>query len=58
MLKPGGRFCLVANLRLPYENAIRECFGGFDVECEERGYKVLSAVKRDKSVAPMRTDLV
>jgi len=57
-LKYGGRFYLVANLRLPYENKIRECFGDFRVECQERGYKVLSSVKHDKSVAPMRTGLV
>jgi 16S rRNA (guanine1207-N2)-methyltransferase len=58
VLKAGGRFYLVANLRLPYENTIRDCFGGFHVECEDHGYKVLSAVKRDKSIAPMRPGLV
>ncbi len=46
VLKPGGRFYLVANVRLPYENTIRDYFGGFRVECEEHGYKVLSSVKK------------
>ncbi len=46
VLKPGGRFYLVANVRLPYENTIRDCFGGFRVECEDHGYKVLSSVKK------------
>ena len=46
VLKPGGRFYLVANVRLPYENTIRDCFGDFCVECEDHGYKVLSAVKK------------
>lgn len=45
VLKPGGRFYLVANVRLPYENTIRDRFGDFRVECEDRGYKVLSSVK-------------
>jgi len=58
LLKPGGRFYLVANLRLPYENTVRDCFGGFQVECQERGYKVLSSVKHDKNVVPTRTGLV
>jgi len=46
VLKPGGRFYLVANVRLPYENTIRDWFGGFRVECEDQGYKVLSSVKK------------
>jgi 16S rRNA (guanine1207-N2)-methyltransferase len=46
VLKPGGRFYLVANKRLPYENTIRDCFGGFHAECEDHGYKVLSSVKK------------
>ena len=46
VLKHGGRFYLVANVRLPYENAIRDWFGGFHVECEDHGYKVLSSVKK------------
>jgi 16S rRNA (guanine1207-N2)-methyltransferase len=46
VLKPGGRLYLVANQRLPYENTIRDCFGGFRVEREDHGYKVLSSVKK------------
>lgn len=46
VLNPGGRLYLVANVRLPYENTIRDCFGSFRVECEAHGYKVLSSVKK------------
>ncbi len=45
-LKPGGRLYVVANARLPYETTIRDWFGNLGVECEARGYKVLSAVKK------------
>jgi len=47
VLKPGGRFYLVANARLPYERSIRERFGSFLVESEDQGYKVISALKQD-----------
>lgn len=45
-LKPGGRFLLVANRHLPYEQGLVAGFAHFRVLAEEGGYKVIEAVAR------------
>jgi 16S rRNA (guanine1207-N2)-methyltransferase len=42
MLRPGGRFYLVANRFLPYEDAIREVLGTVEMVYSDSRYKVLS----------------
>ncbi len=41
LLRPGGRFYLVANRFIPYEDAIRQCLGQVDTIHEDRRFKVL-----------------
>ena len=42
-LRPGGRLRLVANRQLPYENTLKEVFGGFREIVAADGFKVLQA---------------
>ncbi len=44
-LRPGGRFRLVANRRLPYEAALRAGFAALRVTGEAEGYKLLEATR-------------
>ena len=46
VLRPGGRFYLVANRFLPYEDAIREALGTVKMIYSDNQFKVLRAVKR------------
>lgn len=43
ILKPAGRFLMVANRHLPYESRIDTAFGQWEVLVEDRAYKVLMA---------------
>jgi 16S rRNA (guanine1207-N2)-methyltransferase len=44
-LRPGGRFWLVANRHLPYEQALVQGFANLRTVREEGGFKVIEAVK-------------
>lgn len=45
-LKPGGRLILVANDFLPYERELAALLGPAEVLAQERGFKVLAAVRQ------------
>lgn len=44
-LRPGGRFWLVANRHLPYEDTLARCFAGFSTLVTQDGFKVMEAHK-------------
>lgn len=44
-LRPGGRFWLVANRHLAYENLLRQHFRQVREICSEQGFKVIEAIK-------------
>lgn len=44
-LRPGGRFYMVANRHLPYEESLRNHFSSIEVLAVEDGYKVFKAVR-------------
>jgi 16S rRNA (guanine1207-N2)-methyltransferase len=44
-LQRGGRFWLVANRHLPYEDALAKSFKKMRKVCEEQGFKVIEAIK-------------
>ncbi|PPE72489.1 16S rRNA methyltransferase [Solimonas fluminis] len=44
-LNPGGRFWMVANRHLPYEQALDECFGEVRSVAQDGGFKVVEARK-------------
>ena len=44
-LNPGGRFWMVANRHLPYEQALDECFGEVRSLAQDSGFKVVEARK-------------
>lgn len=46
VLRPGGRFYLVANRFLPYEDALRQAFGQARVLHADSRYKVLGATRQ------------
>lgn len=43
ILKPTGRFLMVANRQLPYESRIEAAFGHWEILVEDRSFKVLLA---------------
>lgn len=46
-LKPGGALYMVANRHLPYEKTLRSAFAATSVLADEKGFKVIKAVKGD-----------
>ena len=44
-LQPGGRLWLVANRHLPYEDVLNANFGTARIVAQQRGFKVIEAVK-------------
>lgn len=42
-LKPGGKFLMVANRHLPYENHLKQFFGSFMTLYEDKAFKVFAA---------------
>ncbi len=46
-LRPGGRFWMVANRHLPYENELRQLFAHGQVHAENGGFKVIEARRGD-----------
>jgi 16S rRNA (guanine1207-N2)-methyltransferase len=46
-LRPGGRFWMVANRHLPYENELRRWFAHGQVHAENGGFKVIEARRGD-----------
>ena len=46
-LRPGGRFFLVANRHLPYEEILGARFGTWRVLAQEQGFKVIEAIRAD-----------
>lgn len=53
-LNPGGRLWLVANRHLPYEGVLTESFGRVRSVAQERGFKIIEAVKARVSPAAGR----
>lgn len=51
LLRPGGRLYLVANRFIPYEEHVRAAFGAVKKPYEDAQFKVLSAVRADRSCA-------
>ena len=43
LLKPAGRFMMVANRQLPYEQRLEAAFGQWEILVEDRAYKVIRA---------------
>jgi len=46
MLKSGGNLYLVANRHMPYEDVLKEHARAVHVLCDERGFKILNAIRR------------
>jgi len=44
-LRPGGELYFVANVRLPYEKVVKECFSSMTCCVQTEGFKVLKALK-------------
>lgn len=53
-LNPGGQLWLVANRHLPYELAFEQAFAEARIVTQQRGFKVMTAIKRRARAAGVR----